>query len=102
MEEDRILTVNHKEIQNWAERFEGCPEIIYEPGTKVAIGLRINFPGKGDDLFLSNNHATDEISWDDFFREFESLSLAFEYKDKEIIDPSASYMFVKREMEGLG
>lgn len=96
MEEGKIITVNHDEIKDWAERFEGCPEIIYEPGTNVAIGVRINFPGKEDDIYLSGNHATGDISWQEFFREFEKLRLAFEYNSAEVVDPSSSYMFVKR------
>lgn len=99
VEEGKKVTTDHEEIRKWAQEYGGCPEIMYEPGTKVAISVRINFPTKADDIYLSANHATGDISWEEFFREFDRLNLAFEYNRGEVVDPSSSYMFVKREME---
>lgn len=99
MEEEQRLTTNHEEIRQWAEKYNGKPEIIDSPEACVdPIGLRINFPGEGDDVFLSEGRPAQAVSWSEFFEKFEQLQLAFMY-DSVIAreDPSLAYHFVRRE-----
>lgn len=66
-------TTDHKEIKDWAEKHGGEPSIIKgteKDGSGEGL-LRIHFPGKSDD-----NGSFEKVSWDDFFKEFESSKLA--------------------------
>ncbi len=66
-------TTNHDEIKKWAEDHGGVPSTI--KGTENDGGgeglLRIHFPEKSKD-----NDTFEEVSWDEFFKEFESSKLA--------------------------
>lgn len=92
-------TVNHEEIRTWIEKHGGRPAIIDDPqagGNRV--GLRVDFPGIGDENLLSQSRQSVETNWDKFFQIFESRNLAFTYREKEPIeDPTMSYEFVRRE-----
>jgi len=72
-------TTDQKEIKEWAESHGGVPAII--KGTdKKGKGeglLRIHFPAKSD-----NDDSFEEISWDDFFKEFEDSKLALLHDPK--------------------
>lgn len=72
MAESRKST-NHDEIKKWAEDHGGVPSII--KGTENDGGgegvLRIHFPEKSND-----NDTFEEVSWDEFFKEFENSKLA--------------------------
>jgi hypothetical protein len=91
-------TTDHQEIKKWAEKFKGKPEIIPNSETETgAIGIRIDFPGKMDDTYLSDDHKPKHISWDEFFRIFEDEGLAMEYEDgNHFEDPSEAYRFILR------
>lgn len=92
------ITTDHEEIREWADKYRGRPEIIDQTGGgERMVGLRIDFPGRRDENFLGENEEMEYVSWEEFFRRFDSLNLAFEYEDRgELPDPSASYRFVKR------
>lgn len=66
-------TTNHKEIQQWAEQHGGVPAIVKgtENDGKGEGVLRIHFPEKSKD-----NDSFEEISWDEFFKEFDKNKLA--------------------------
>jgi hypothetical protein len=65
-------TREHEAIRRWAEARGGHPAVVQ--GTEI---LRIDFdePGDGDEKLH-------RISWNDFFRIFESRNLEFLYQDK--------------------
>ena len=66
-------TTNHKEIQEWAQKHGGVPSIIKdtEDDGKGEGVLRIHFPQKSKD-----EDSFKKISWDEFFKEFDSNKLA--------------------------
>ncbi|QNF35188.1 hypothetical protein HUW51_21620 [Adhaeribacter swui] len=71
-------TTNRKEIEKWAEQHGGVPSIIKgtEKDGKGEGVLRIHFPDKSKD-----NENFEEISWDEFFKEFEAKKLAILLSD---------------------
>jgi hypothetical protein len=92
------VTVDHEEIRAWVEKHQGQPQRMDHPGNgNGTAGLRIDFPGKEDEEYLSETEQIQQISWEVFFDYFEKQQLAFEYDEKVIDDPSDSYRFIKRE-----
>lgn len=93
------ITTDHTTIKEWAKLHKGQPEVIPNSETETgAIGIRIDFPGKLDDMYLTGDHQPKHISWDEFFRIFDDENLAMEYEDKEtIVDPSSAYRFINRD-----
>lgn len=86
-------THDHKEIKKWAEARNGIPAKIKGTGKDKGDGvLRIHFPNHSD----SDNF--EEISWDDFFEEFDDSKLDFLYQDKKADgETSTFHKFVSRE-----
>ncbi len=70
------VTTDHQAIQKWAERHGGKPAAVdrTHKGDDVGI-IRIMFPKAPHS---EHDHLV-EISWDDFFREFEERELALLY-----------------------
>ena len=82
-------STNRQEIEKWAADHGGVPAIIKgtENAGKGEGVLRIHFPEKSKD-----NDSFEEISWDDFFREFEDSKLAL------LHDPNSNFnKLVKRD-----
>ena len=82
-------TTDPKEIQQWAEKHGGVPAIIKgtENDGKGEGVLRIHFPKKSD-----SNENFEEISWEEFSREFDHNQLALLY------DPAGNFnKFISRE-----
>lgn len=70
-------TTDHEKIRRWAEERGGRPAAVIDPGsTKIAGGLRIDFPDydSGEEL--------EEITWAEFFDKFEEQNLVFMYQDE--------------------
>lgn len=68
-------TTDHDKIKSWAEERGGVPTSVKETGSKKEAGiLRLDFKPKDESL--------GEISWDEFFKKFESAKLAFLYQEK--------------------
>ncbi len=70
-------TTDHQTIQEWAAKHKGKPAAVKKTHSDNVVGiLRIMFPrtpnSEHDDLV--------EISWEDFFREFEDKKLALLYE----------------------
>lgn len=86
-------TSDHKVIRKWAEERKGVPSKIKGTGEDKEEGvLRIHFPKHSD----SKNF--EEISWDDFFKEFDESKLDFLYQDKKKDgETSTFHKFVERE-----
>lgn len=86
-------THDHKVIKKWTEERNGIPAKIKGTGKEKSDGvLRIHFPDhSGSDNF-------EEISWDDFFLEFDESKLDFLYQDKKADgETSTFHKFVARD-----
>ncbi len=69
-------TTDHDEIRRWAEAHGGKPAAVARTHSGNDVGIiRIMFP----DAPNSEHQALTEISWDEFFAEFESRKLALLY-----------------------
>ncbi|HEX5429802.1 MAG TPA: hypothetical protein VFX17_01840 [Patescibacteria group bacterium] len=69
-------TTEHDEIKRWAEERNGKPARVKGTGSGQDEGiLRINFPGYAEE-------SLEDISWDEFFDEFDNKNLAFLYQDQ--------------------
>ena len=86
-------TNDHKIIKKWAEERNRVPAKIKATGkTKDDGVLRIHFPDHSD----SDNF--EEISWDDFFAEFDRSKVDFLYQEKKADGESSTFhKFVARE-----
>ena len=86
-------TRDHKVIQKWTEDRDGVPAKIKGTGKEKGDGvLRIHFPDHSD----SDNF--EEISWDDFFEEFDNSDLDFLYQEKKADgETSTFHKFVSRD-----
>lgn len=72
-------THNHQTIKEWAEQRNGVPARVVETASKGDEGiLRIHFPE------FSKSKDLEEISWEDFFKDFEKDRLDFLYQDKKV------------------
>jgi hypothetical protein len=71
------ITTDRDTIRSWAIEREGKPAIVAGTAGKKGPGvLRIDFPGgRGKD-------SLEEITWEDFFEEFEEKKLALLYQDE--------------------
>lgn len=87
-------THDHKKIQKWAEERDGVPAKIKRTGKDDDEGvLRIHFPKHSD-----NDDNFEEISWEDFFRNFDENKLDFLYQDKKADgEISTFHKFVSRK-----
>lgn len=86
-------THDHKRIQKWAEGRNGIPAKIKGTGKEKGDGvLRIHFPDHSD------SDDFEEITWEDFFEEFDKSKLDFLYQDKKADgETSTFHKFVSRE-----
>jgi hypothetical protein len=86
-------TVDHDEIRRWAEARDGKPACVKGTGGKDDVGmLRIDFPG------YSGGDTLQEISWDEWFQQFDENDLALLIQER-IADGELSTFnkLVKRE-----
>lgn len=64
---------DHEEIRRWAERNGGKPAVVKSTHGDRGVGLiRLMFPENRQ----SGHDALEEISWDEFFRQFDDSNLA--------------------------
>ncbi|WP_199171716.1 hypothetical protein [Pollutimonas nitritireducens] len=76
-------SIDRKTIEEWVAKFKGKPAAVKKTHGENAIGtLRIMFPvapnSEHDDLV--------EISWDEFFKEFEAKKLALLYESDSMFN----------------
>jgi len=70
-------TTDHKKIREWVEERGGHPARVKGTEDKSGGGLlRIDYPG------YSGEGKLEEISWEEFFEEFDDSELAFLHQDK--------------------
>lgn len=71
------VTTDHDTIREWAERHGGKPAAVKRTHQGGDVGIiRIMFPKAPH----SEHDALEEISWDEFFRQFEESKLALLYE----------------------
>jgi hypothetical protein len=71
-------TVDHEKIRKWAQRHGGKPAAVASTHDESDVGIvRIMFPRSKQ----SEHDNLTEISWDEFFDEFEKRSLALVYDE---------------------
>ena len=71
------VTTDHKTIQKWAEAHGGKPAAVDTTHVKNDVGIiRVMFPKAPQ----SEHKHLVEISWDEFFKEFDERKLALLYE----------------------
>jgi hypothetical protein len=76
---DAKVTTDHDEIRNWVEQRGGHPAKVKRSGRAGESGgglLRIDYPG------YSGEDTLEQITWEQFFEQFENAGLAFLYQDE--------------------
>lgn len=75
--QERIL-IDHDEIRRWAEKRGAVPAKVKGTGGPDDVGiLRLHFPE-----FSQDDEKLEEISWDEFFDEFDKKRLALLVEDR--------------------
>ena len=77
-------TIDHDEIRRWAESKGGKPAAVertHEDGGDVGI-IRIMFPDNPN----SHHDSLVEISWDEFFQQFDEAELALVYSENSLFN----------------
>ncbi|MBS3168012.1 hypothetical protein J4216_02730 [Candidatus Woesearchaeota archaeon] len=88
-------TIDHEEIKKWIEKRKGKPAKFREIGKDIDL-LTINFPDVPE-------AAIEDISWEEFFNNFEENNLAFLYQEETKEGGiSKFFKFIKREVIELG
>ena len=87
-------THDHQEIKDWATERKGVPAKVKGTGNSEDEGvLRIHFPRHNE-----SDDQLKQISWDDFFKDFDQNKLDFLYQDKKADgEESTFHKFVQRE-----
>jgi len=87
-------THDHNKIKKWTEERGGVPAKVNDTSSSVGDGiLRIHFPDNSD-----SNADLKEISWEEFFKNFDNSKLDFLYQDeKSDGQQSTFHKFVKRQ-----
>jgi ferritin-like metal-binding protein YciE len=71
------VTTDHEEIRQWAESRGAHPACVKGTGKRGGTGMiRLDFPG------FSGQNSLQEITWDEFFEQFDNNELALIYQDK--------------------
>jgi hypothetical protein len=93
------VTTDHDTIRKWAEKEHGKPAAVkstHKAGD-VGIGIvRIMFPERRES---EHEHLT-EISWDEFFRQFEQSKLALLYEEDSLFSKIVGRDTVERRERG--
>jgi hypothetical protein len=90
--EQNIITHDHVQIQKWAELRQARPATATDPATDGGPEsvLRFDFPPYGEE-------SSQELSWEDFFNEFDENQLALSIPGDSIGNvESQAYSFVAR------
>ncbi len=74
-------TTDHAKIRKWVEAKGGKPAAVGSTHKSGDVGIiRIMFPNNPQ----SEHEALTEISWDEFFKEFEKRQLALVYEEDSL------------------
>lgn len=81
------VTTNHETIRKWAQQQGGKPAAVARTHQGGDVGIiRIMFP----EAKQSEHDALTEISWDEFFEEFERRKLALVYEENSLFSKIVS------------
>jgi hypothetical protein len=81
------VTTDHRKIRQWAERHGGKPAAVAATHDDKDVGIvRIMFPKSKQ----SEHSGLTEISWDEFFEEFDKRSLALVYDEDSMFSKVVS------------
>lgn len=70
------VTFDHKQIQDWVEERKGEPVKLQEEEVEEVVEtLKVKFPGERAKNIMP-------ITWEEFFKEFDSEKLAFQFRDE--------------------
>src|SRR4051794_41935194 len=90
-------TTDHKTIQKWAERHGGKPAAVDRTHGDGDVGIiRIMFPKNKQ----SEHDSLVEISWDEFFSQFDESRLALLYEDDSMFSKIVGRDTVERREHG--
>ncbi len=90
-------TTDHDTIRKWAESKGGKPAAVGRTHKGGDVGIiRIMFPEAPN----SEHDALTEISWDEFFREFEERQLALLYETDSMFSKIVGRDTVERRSKG--
>lgn len=82
-----ITTVDHQEIRKWAESKGGKPASVDRTHEGGDVGIiRLMFP---DNKQSEHDHLV-EISWDEFFQQFDDSELALIYEENSLFNKLVS------------
>ncbi len=78
-----ITTINHDEIRKWVESKGGKPAAVERTHDDESVGIiRLMFPKSAQ----SEHGALTEITWEEFFEQFEDGKLALIYDEKTLFN----------------
>lgn len=90
-------TTDHETIRKWAESKGGKPAAVDRTHAGGDIGIiRIMFPDRPQ----SEHQSLLEISWDEFFQQFEESKLALIYEDESLFSKIVGRDTVERREHG--
>ena len=90
-------TTDHKKIRRWAESKGGKPAAVRSTHTKEDVGIvRVMFP----EAPQSEHDNLVEISWEEFFRQFEDSKLALLYEEDSLFSKIVGRDTVERRAKG--
>ena len=91
------VTTDHETIRNWAARKGGKPAAVARTHQGADVGIvRIMFP----DAPQSEHQSLTEISWEEFFKEFEQRKLALIYDEESLFSKIISRDTLRRRSHG--
>ncbi|MBR0645385.1 hypothetical protein [Plastoroseomonas hellenica] len=90
-------TTDHKTIRRWAEAKGGKPAAVKRTHAGDSIGIiRIMFP----DAPRSEHDALTEISWEEFFEQFDKANLALLYEKDSMFSKIIGRDTLERRQHG--
>jgi hypothetical protein len=90
-------TTDHETIRKWAEKHGGQPAAVRRTHQGGDVGIvRIMFPNAPQ----SEHEELDEITWDEFFGEFEKRNLALLYDEKSMFNKIVGRDTAERRARG--
>jgi hypothetical protein len=91
------VTTNHDTIRKWVEKKGGKPAAVARTHQGGDVGIvRIMFPGSPH----SEHQTLTEISWDEFFEEFEKRNLALLYEEDSLFSKIVGRDTVEQRSHG--
>ena len=91
------VTTNHETIRNWVEKKGGKPAAVARTHQGADVGIvRIMFPNAPQ----SEHQALTEISWEEFFKEFERRKLALLYEEDSLFSKIIGRETLERRSHG--